>query len=398
MGYVGLKLKIIVEKKNTELLEELDLAWKNHETFLLIPSKFKNQADFYQNQLAYLPVEYQNHHFALLTSGSTGQPKIVVGNKKRTDLLAKALFEVQKCEEVENIILSLPLSYSFSFVNAWRLSRVCNINLADSPGTSNPKEFTESIQNTSNGMICMVGAQIGLLRNYWKNTKPTSNLKRIHFAGGRFPHSDLKMLKEIFPLAKIFNNYGCVEAMPRLCIREADLEIGPENVGFPIPGVKIRSGKDNRVEFQSPYQACGIIEGNKFHEIRLDDWTKSGDLGQINEDSSCSILGRSNEVFKRYGEKISISEIEVTLKKEIESNIAFYRDTDRNGEAGYVLVVDNSTSDWKHILKTYRSNFSRPFWPLRIEMTASIPSLPSGKIDLKTLSNIELETVWHQRI
>ena len=70
-------------------------------------------------------------------------------------------------------------------------------------------------------MICLIGAQVPLLIEYYAG-HVFSGVIRVHFAGGRFPAERLGDLHQIFPNAQIFNNYGCAEALPRLTLRPAE--------------------------------------------------------------------------------------------------------------------------------------------------------------------------------
>src|SRR5215469_11076650 len=53
--------------------EALDQAWDGAETFAFVPHKSGVSGEWLMSALSALPPALHTHHFALLTSGSTGQ-------------------------------------------------------------------------------------------------------------------------------------------------------------------------------------------------------------------------------------------------------------------------------------------------------------------------------------
>src|ERR1035441_6572038 len=108
-------------------------------------------------------------------------------------------------------------------------------------------------------MICLVGAQVPLLAQYYEDHS-FPGVIRVHFAGGRFPQERLDEVRRLFPQAAIFNNYGCAEAMPRLTLRRAEAATVAHHIGWPLPGVEMQSDEGSRVLFRSPYGAVALMD------------------------------------------------------------------------------------------------------------------------------------------
>jgi acyl-CoA synthetase (AMP-forming)/AMP-acid ligase II len=245
----------------------------------------------------------------------------------------------------------------------------------------------------------MVGVQVPLLHSLFA-THVFPGVIRLNFAGGRFPQESVPHLKRIFPNAEIFNNYGCAEAMPRLTIRRAEASDSAANIGCPLPGVELKLGEDDQLLFRSPFRAIGFIEENAFRPIADDEWIPTGDLGRSAENGSWTLLGRKSEVFKRFGEKISIPSLQYAVQRVWSGEIAFYRETDSMGENGHVMVLapHPAKDQLKSIMLELRHDFTRPHWPLRVESTDRLPRLPNNKIDALALAARENVTVqWSQR-
>ena len=83
--------------------------------------------------LASLPVELTADYFALLTSGSTGEPKLVIDQRLRAEQLTRALHELQESGPVAETILALPPTYNYSFVTQWVWARCHDRRLVPTP-------------------------------------------------------------------------------------------------------------------------------------------------------------------------------------------------------------------------------------------------------------------------
>jgi long-subunit acyl-CoA synthetase (AMP-forming) len=200
----------------------------------------------------------------------------------------------------------------------------------------------------------------------------------------------------------VFNNYGCAEAMPRLTLRQAAASDQASNVGTAIDGVELRLGDEGELLFKSEYGAKALQDADGLREIGPGEWLPSGDLAQAEPDGSWRLLGRANEVFKRFGEKVSMARLLETVKGGgWQAEAQFYREQDAMGEEGYVLLLSPAPdeAEMRTILRSFRANYSRTHWPLRVESVEHMPQLPSGKINLTALGDLPGKKIhWRNRI
>jgi len=378
----------------------LAAAWSGAPTFALIPDKTGADHDFVGRWMETLPSELKTGHYALLTSGSTGTPKLIVGRRERTEALVRVLHRLQELEDAAETIVTLPLTYSYAFVNQWLWSQVFKRSLILTRGLAEPDHLHERLASASRAMLCLVGAQVPLLLQHFGQESFTG-VTRLNFAGGRFPQEHLPALRRLFPACHIFNNYGCAEALPRLTIRKAEDADEARVLGFPIDGVELSTDAAANLLFRSPYGAVGIVEAGVFRRVEDSDWIATGDLGERMPDGRWRLLGRANEVFKRYGEKLSLAAIAATVNSAWTGVCGFYREADPSGEDGYVLVLSPPADETalRAILHAFRAGHTRPHWPLRIEALAAMPHMPNGKIDSSALNTAPDKTIlWKQRL
>lgn len=379
--------------------EAFDRAWDQPETVVILPDKLSD-ATWVQERLAQVDGDLRLGHFVLLTSGSSGRPKLVIGMKRRAEALATVLHQQAGNDSAERALIVLPLSYSFAFVNQWLWAKVNERARTISPGLKSPAKFRDHLNEPTTSMLCLVGAQVPvLLRHFEGGCFP--QIKALHFAGGPFPQSRLPELKRMFPETAITNNYGCTEAMPRLTLRRADESDDAKNVGRALPGVVLRTDEIGKVRFRSPYAAVAHIDEGGLQRYAADHWLESGDLGEIDEEGYLHVRGRTGSVFKRYGEKVSLAALLQTTRQVWPGNAEFYLDEDPTGEPGHVLVIDEpeQSPSYRAILKAMREHHPRAHWPIRIERLKQFPTLANGKPDMCSLKGIEKDGVlWRQRL
>ncbi len=394
-------MHVIEEQEILSDISVLDDAWGEPQTFALTPPKRgADSGGWAARALEELPEDLRVEHFALLTSGSTGQPRLVVGSRRRAERLALLLHELQEGEAVKQTVVALPLAYCYAFVNQWVWARETGRELLLSAGFGRPGELHDLLEGAAGAMICLVGAQLPLFEQHFPEAA-FPGVIRVHFAGGPFPEARLDQVRSLFRNAKVFNNYGCAEAMPRLTVRP--VKEGEEGVGIgnPLPGVELEQREDGQLCFRSPYGAVAWVDDVGFHRVGEREWVATGDLGGGQEGGEWRLAGRRGDVFKRYGEKISLPQLLATVHRAWSGEAQLYRERDAHGEEGHVLVLAPAPSEeeLRAVLRALRAGHPRTHWPLRIEGSAHMPLLPNGKVDLVALAAKVGHTVhWRQRL
>ena len=156
-------MEVLRETTAAEDVAALDRAWAQPPTFAFVPQKSPVAEGWVRDALAALPDDLRTDGFALLTSGSTGHPKLIVGRRERAEALVDLLHEVQEAEPVRQTILTLPLSYCYSFVNQWLWARRKERELVVTGGFGAPDRLGAALEAAEDAMLCLVGAQLALL-------------------------------------------------------------------------------------------------------------------------------------------------------------------------------------------------------------------------------------------
>lgn len=395
--------------------EGLTAAWRGDVSILLAPARRGVTESWLREALDRVPPELARGHLALLTSGSTGAPRLVVGEKSRAAALAGVMHEHQSLHDVARTVTLLPLTYSYAFVNQWVWAEVHGRTLEVSPGLADVTATRALLRDGPDTMVCLVGPLFSLLARHIDAAEPLASVTRVNFAGGPFPWHEREALARIFPRARTFNNYGCAEAMPRLTITPLDVLAGPGDLGHPLPGIEFSTvptpgeppatpspgeppttPPTGELRFRSKYGAVGMVEDGRWRAIADDEWLSTQDVAALDANGRATLLGRRSEVYKRFGEKVSVAQQLAAVREVWPGQAAAMMERDPAGEPAHVLVLAPEPTDdeIRGVLKIFRARFPRAHWPLRVDSIAALPLLQSGKPDLAALAAATRHVRW----
>jgi acyl-CoA synthetase (AMP-forming)/AMP-acid ligase II len=374
----------------------LNAAWTDDASLLLAPARRGVTETWLREAIDRVPPELARGHVALLTSGSTGAPRLVVGEKARAERLAGVMHDRQALDDVERTVTLLPLTYSYAFVNQWVWSHAHGRAVVTSPGLADVAATRALLREGPDTMVCLVGPLFSLLARHVEGTEALASVTRVNFAGGPFPWHEREALARVLPRARVFNNYGCAEAMPRLTITPLEALRGPGDLGEPLPGVELRVDEHGELRFRSAYGAIGLVEDGTWREVGAEDWLGTQDLALADDDGRFTLLGRRSEVYKRFGEKVSVAQQLDAVREVWPGQAAAMMERDPAGEPAHVVVLAPEPSDdeVRGVLKVFRARFPRAHWPLRVDSVDALPLLASGKPDLRALAAATRRVRW----
>lgn len=337
---------------------------------------------------------HANAILCVLTSGSTGKPKLVAASDAGLTAGVRAIHASQHLDGVASTGVVLPLAYSFALVNQLLWAVLFERRLVLLPGMVDPAGTLGMARREHVAMLCMVAAQVQTLATLGFDAEEAlASVKIVNLAGSTFPLSHLGSMRELFPTARFFNNYGCTEAMPRLTVAEVVSDDHPVTlVGHAIDGVSIRIvGEEpdvGPIEFKSASASIGLLRADGTAEPH-GEWIASGDLGRF-DNGDLHVLGRHDQVVKLGGERVSLLEIEHALQSPDMSSIAAWAEPgDREGEAVLVAVMaGQGPPTTAELMRHLRERLPRPMWPSRMLWTNEWPLLPNGKTDRVELQRL----------
>ncbi len=337
----------------------------------------------------------------IYTSGSTGVPKGVMQTHLSMTFTLESLIEYLRLSNTDKILLVLPLSFDYGLYQLL-MSVQLGATLVLERSFSYPAQIFNRIKEVSVTVFPGVPTIYSMIISMHRRNKlifPT--ITRLTNTAATLPTEYNKFLKEVFPFALIYKMYGLTECK-RVCYLEPELlDKKPSSVGKAIPGTEvfllnqdlkkvkaletgmlyvrgphIMRGYWNQKELSNEVLIDGEIPGEKL--LCTKDWFK------MDSDGDLYFLGRSDDIIKTRGEKVSPAEVEnVVLGIQGVKEVAVIGvPDDVFGEAVkcFVVIDKNIESPGRVIRKVCAENLESFMIPKYIEIVESLPKTNTGKI------------------
>ena len=344
----------------------------------------------------------------LYTSGSTGAPKGVVLSHRNMVAGAASVAGYLGMTSRDRLLAVLPLSFDYGLSQLTtaflRGAAVVLINYLF------PKDIVATVAaERITGLAAVPPLWIALSRLAWP---ADCSLRFMTNSGGAMPVGTVKALQEALPRAEIFLMYGLTEAFRSTYLPPAELARRPDSIGRAIPNAEI-------LVVRADGSLCAVDEpGELVHRgalVALGYWNDpartaqrfrpapgqdpalplselavwSGDTVRRDADGYLYFVGRSDEMIKVSGYRISPTEIESVLHASgLVSEVAVFGVEDAQlGQAIVaVAVTDPQQIDRAGLLAECRRRLPAYMVPAHIMVRSdALPRNPNGKIDRNLL-------------
>lgn len=186
-----------------------------------------------------------------------------------------------------------------------------------------PKPFLELVKSKRPNLVYLVPSMLRLILDH-------PDAPNYDFAGVKYlmtgtaplPHDSVVRALKLWPHVRMRNSYGMSEGGIGVGTTSQEQVLKPGCVGKLPPHMQLRDEADNIITEKN---VVGEICGYQKHSRRYwnDDeatsasfkegWTKTGDLGYVDDDGDLIVCGRSKELIIRGGYNITPLEIETVL-------------------------------------------------------------------------------------
>ncbi len=337
------------------------------------------------------------------TSGSTGTPKGVMLSHRNLVSNTLATIEYLKLTRDDAIMVILPFYYIYG--NSLLLTHVgCGGRLVIDNRFLYPEAVLDTMESEDvTGFSGVPSNFMILLGNSTFAKRKLQSLRYFTQAGGAMAPEIVRQLMNAFPHKEIFIMYGQTEAAPRVTwLPPENLESKLGSIGIAVPGVtvlvtddegnELPVGKVGQIVVDGPNVMMGYWNhADEEREVLKDGRLFTGDLAKKDEDGYIYVVGRSKEIIKTGGNRVSVKEIEECLMEDdgILEVAVFGVDDPILGEAIKAVIVNKKGCDAgaKDISDFCRARLASHKVPKVIEFIQSLPKTKSGKIDKKKLKN-----------
>lgn len=349
---------------------------------------------------------------AVSTSGSTGAPRVVLygGDRLRAHIAAIAASLPRAMFTRLGIVL--PLTSAYGLVGQLLTTTTTGGTAVLLHGVTGAA--AQLAQMTSNGVtgLASVSTHLRGLADVALDMSLVDRppLLAVGSAGGPLSLGVARRLKDAFPAATLFNQYGLTEAGPRVCVAVDDSPaFWRGSVGRPLPGVAVvvvdeddhpcPAGRCGEVVVCSPWAMLGLLPtGERDAERPLSQHgLRTGDVGHLDDDGFLTLDGRLDDIANVAGVRVAMLAVAARVQQVLEAafcHIVAVAD-DVTG-ARLVALVPTSAVGTGRLPIAVVQQFTAAERPALLVGVDVLPTLPSGKLDRAQARGIA-EAAWSGR-
>lgn len=340
----------------------------------------------------------------VFTSGTSGEPKGVMMTHRNLVFLAGSIADSLDLEPSDRIlsVLSLAHTYGLSWLIA-SLRRGAALHLERS--FAYPAGVQQRIQDEDVTVFPGVPTVFAMLLSLHRRTTLSfPSVTTVTCAGGALLPSFHAGMREIFPNAAIVHMYGQTECMRVSALEPERLAERPTSCGRAIPGTEVvvlspegtpvLPGEVGTLHVRGPHVTPGYfgapeLSAEVLREASGERMLCTHDLFRVDEEGYLYFVGRSDEIVKTRGEKVSPTEVENALHaiEGIREAAVLGIVDDVLGEAvrAYVVLEEGSTLSEAAIIAACRPRLESYKVPKEVVILDELPKTPNGKVMKRSL-------------
>ncbi|VXC21203.1 acyl-CoA ligase (AMP-forming), exosortase A system-associated [Massilia sp. 9I] len=344
----------------------------------------------------------------LYTSGSTGKPKGVVLSHRNMVAGARSVASYLENNAQDRILSVLPLSFDYG------LSQLTTAFLAGASVVLLNHLFAKDIvkavaDERITGLAAVPPLWIQLAALDWPRD---CSLRYLTNSGGAMPVATVKALRAVLPAARLFLMYGLTEAFRSTYLPPSELERRPDSMGRAIPNAQVMvvrpdgtpcaPGEPGELVHRGALVSLGYWNdpaktAERFRPAPGQDpalpltemavW--SGDTVRMDDEGYLYFIGRSDDMIKVSGYRVSPAEVEEVAHASglVQEAVAFGVPHPVLGQAVVLLAVPlDAGLAPAELLKACQRQLPAWMVPAHIGFSSeALPRNPNGKFDRKLL-------------
>ncbi|MCA9246774.1 MAG: acyl--CoA ligase [Planctomycetales bacterium] len=338
----------------------------------------------------------------MFTSGTTGYPKGVIISHANLRHSCAAMADYLRYREYPSAAVVLPLHYSYALLSQVLCQLSIGGRVALFENFRNPIKFARRVTELELQTFCGVpSTYVALTTVHAMSKLAMPSVRVICSAGAAMHRGRFEQVKEIFPQATFYNNYGMTEAAPRIAyIREDDPRFEQPTCGRPMPGVEVRvvdrdtyqslpNGEYGVLVVRGPNITSGYLNDAELTEKAFtpDGYLISGDIAHLDE-GYIYVHGRADDIFNVAGEKVSPLEVERPLNQivGVESAAVVGIPDPQRGMVPVAFLKLSRPLDRRALLEALRGHLPSIKVPQRYFEVRRFPLTANGKLRRQDLS------------
>ncbi len=340
------------------------------------------------------------------TSGSTGNPKGVMLSHQNMVFAQQSLCDYLRLGRDDRILDVVPLAFDYGLYQAL-MSVHLGATLVLEPSFAFPNQVVQRVNEEAVTVlpgVPTVFATLVSMHRHQPLSMPT--VRRITNTAAHLPDDHVPLLLEMCPDALVYKMYGLTECK-RVCYLEPELAlVKPLSVGKAIPGTEtfvlddrgraVAPGEIGVLHVRGPHVMMGYwnLPEATAHMLKPGPYPGermlcTHDYFKTDEDGFLYFVGRSDDVIKSRGEKVSPVEVENAL-----SGIPGVREAavvgvpdELMGQAvrAFVVLEEGADLDERAFRRHCLARLESFMVPRDVVFVADLPKTASGKVRKRDL-------------
>ncbi len=348
----------------------------------------------------------------IYTSGSTGSPKGVMMTHANMVAAATSISTYLRWQSDEIVLCALPLSFDYGLYQ-WLMTVKMGSTLVLERSFAYPAAILQRlVQEKVNGFP-LVPTLLAILLRVDLSPYDLSALRYVTNTGAALPIQHILELRRRLPELQIFSMYGLTECKRVAYLPPEEIDSRPGSVGKAMPNTQAYVINENGERAKPDEVGQLVVRGS---HVMLGYWRDpeasarvlkpdvlpyqrilhTGDLFRCDEDGYLYFVGRTDDIIKSRGEKVSPREVEEVIHRldgVVEVAVVGVKDPVL-GQAikAFVTARDGVKLDAAAVKAHCARHLESFMVPTHVEIRTDLPRTAVGKIDRRTL---EAEAAAH---
>ena len=342
----------------------------------------------------------------IYTSGSTGDPKGVMSAHYNIISAAGSITTYLENSENDIILNPLPLSFDYGLYQVLMAFLIGGTVVIEKSFLYPYRVLERLVQEQVTGFPIVPTMAALLFQMEDINRLDFSCLQYITNTAAALPVSHIRKLQQLFPDTRIYSMYGLTECKRVSYLPPEELDQRPDSVGIPMPNEEVfivddkgrKSGPNEIGELV--VRGSNVMQGywNAARETKLrfkpgkhprETLLYTGDLFRRDHDGFLYFVGRTDDMIKTRGERVSPKEIEncICELNGVSAAAVIGVPDDIFGQAvkAFVVLDRNNEKDESDVLSHCQKNLESFMVPKYVQFRKQLPKTSSGKVDKKRL-------------